>query len=419
MSTSKIGCVQQLREARIIPLAPQNRGASIITTMFSAKSGHRFTEDAVTALLFLVTIFFFGAATWIIQPSLNMPLEYRFRAPLPHLNFHRVITEMAMPSHFSSEFQSYFGDRLALRTELIRCKSLLSYFLLHETGTKDAIVGNAGWFFMAKEHVLESFCNARPFTATELAQVANDLQGRQDWLAERNIHYLFVIAPDAPTIYPEYVPSQFRKLNPQSRWDQLLTYLKIHSTVNVLDLRPALLKAKARGRIYFKTDPHWNDLGAFIAYQQIAEYLSRWYPSIQPLRLLEMRKETRLFKDGEFATWLGMNDLLSEPSPHLLPLRKQLFSASRVLPGEAPPIDGPYGDEAVFATAISDPQLPKAIMLRDSFAKNLQPFLSEHFRRILYLWHFGFPTQIIEQERPDVVIEEKVERNLMNYNGPS
>jgi len=341
MSTSKTDCVQQLREGRTIPRAPKNSGACVLTTICSTRSGHRFTENAITALLFIVTIFFFGAATWIIQPSLNMPLEYRLRAPLPHLNFHRVITKLGVPSQFSSEFQSYFGDRLALRTELITCKSLLSYFLLHETGTKDAIVGNAGWFFVAKEHVLESFCNARPFTATELAQVANDLQRRQNWLAKRNIHYLFVIAPDAPTIYPEYVPSQFRKLNPQSRWDQLLDYLKIHSTVDVLDLRPALLKAKVTERVYFKTDPHWNELGAFIAYQQIAQYLSRWYPSIYPLRLSEMRIQTRLFRDGEIATWLGMNDLLSEPSPYLLPLRKQLFSASRVLPGEAPPIDGP------------------------------------------------------------------------------
>jgi hypothetical protein len=51
-------------------------------------------------------------------------------------------------------------------------------------------------------------------------------------------------------------------------------------------------------------------------------------------------------------------------------------------------------------------------MLRDSFTSHLAPFVSEHFRRAVYLWQRSFDYEAIERERPDVVIEEFGERML-------
>ena len=60
------------------------------------------------------------------------------------------------------------------------------------------------------------------------------------------------------------------------------------------------------------------------------------------------------------------------------------------------------------------PQLPRAVMFRDSFAECMIPFLSEHFRRILYI-HLEpeeFHYDLVEREKPDMVIQEMVERKL-------
>ncbi|MEI9865253.1 MAG: hypothetical protein WDN00_12025 [Limisphaerales bacterium] len=43
---------------------------------------------------------------------------------------------------------------------------------------------------------------------------------RRDWLAKRGIAYLFVVAPDKHSIYPEELPGWAVKVRPQTKLDQ-------------------------------------------------------------------------------------------------------------------------------------------------------------------------------------------------------
>ena len=57
------------------------------------------------------------------------------------------------------------------------------------------------------------------------------------------------------------------------------------------------------------------------------------------------------------------------------------------------------------------PELPRAVVFHDSFVPyQLEPLLSEHFQRVVYLWQNEFDVGAIDQERPELVIEEKVDR---------
>ena len=55
-------------------------------------------------------------------------------------------------------------------------------------------------------------------------------------------------------------------------------------------------------------------------------------------------------------------------------------------------------------------------MVHDSFYSRLRPFLSEQFSRVLYIWdwNMNFYPEIIEREKPKLVIDEMVERFLMD-----
>ena len=59
-------------------------------------------------------------------------------------------------------------------------------------------------------------------------------------------------------------------------------------------------------------------------------------------------------------------------------------------------------------------RLPQALVLRDSFGEALIPFLAESFRRTVYVWQDAptFDRDLVVKERPDVVIQEMVERKL-------
>ena len=75
------------------------------------------------------------------------------------------------------------------------------------------------------------------------------------------------------------------------------------------------------------------------------------------------------------------------------------------------------GDDILYEHP--DDRLPRAVMFRDSFATWLIPLFSENFSRILFSWQYTFDHDLVERERPDIVIQEMVERALMASPPPS
>ena len=71
---------------------------------------------------------------------------------------------------------------------------------------------------------------------------------------------------------------------------------------------------------------------------------------------------------------------------------------------------GSLGDDQGTGKA----ELPRLLVFHDSFVANaLEPFLSEHFERAYYRWSYKFDKRLVEAERPDIVIEERVGRAFL------
>jgi hypothetical protein len=85
--------------------------------------------------------------------------------------------------------------------------------------------------------------------------------------------------------------------------------------------------------------------------------------------------------------------------------------AHEVIPGPPPGKLPARPPEIVYEHA--DKGLPRAVMFRDSYATWLIPLLAENFSHIRSSWQYTFDYEIVEQEHPDVVIQEMVERALM------
>jgi hypothetical protein len=57
--------------------------------------------------------------------------------------------------------------------------------------------------------------------------------------------------------------------------------------------------------------------------------------------------------------------------------------------------------------------LPRLVMFHDSFGGALQPFFAEHFSKAVFVSKgMGFEEALLEQERPQVVLQELTERYL-------
>lgn len=58
---------------------------------------------------------------------------------------------------------------------------------------------------------------------------------------------------------------------------------------------------------------------------------------------------------------------------------------------------------------LEDQSKPKLVMYKDSYGVYLTPLLNEHFSRSVYVWSHYLTPQLIEQEKPDIVIFELLE----------
>ena len=242
-------------------------------------------------------------------------------------------------------FERYFKDRFAFRNALIRLQAGVLWHGLHTSSTDTVIAGKGDWLFYADDGGIQDYVQSEPFSEVDLQRWQLTLERIRDWLASRGTRFLFVLAPDKQMIYPELMPASLHRLHNSYRADQLLAYMRAHSTVEILDLRPAILEAKPHELLYHRYDTHWNDRGALIGYQQIAMRLERWFPVIQPLQRSDFVTSPAA-PSGDKTTMLGLVDQGKVTTPGLVP---RLGWSSRVV---YPANPDPYGEDGTVVTEV-------------------------------------------------------------------
>ena len=146
---------------------------------------------------------------------------------------------------YEAGLEKYFNDHFGFRKQLIhwQLQWQLAFF---NGGRSDVMIGKDGCMFFDERgmHLVENFQGLRPFSTQELAELERLHEARRDWLAERGGQYLFVVAPDKQSIYPDLLPSWLKPTGRPTKLDQFFNYMRENSGVAVPDLRPALRAAR-------------------------------------------------------------------------------------------------------------------------------------------------------------------------------
>ena len=319
----------------------------------------------------------------------------------------------ALATSFPPDFERAFADRFGGRDNLIQLHlaSLLEVFGVSALAT--VMPGRDGWFYWLGEDGLSldrHYRGVAPFPKAYVDATAAELIRRHDWLAARGIAYVVAVVPEKFTIYPEYLPGWIAKSAQPSPYDSVAAAMRAESRVAFIDLRPALRTAKARERVYYQTDSHWNYLGAMVGYETIMREVQRALPPDRLPKIVPPQRPAYLpgvdFYSGDLIGMLGMPERIREED--VAPLGKLLGGAAsrcgkRV---DAPPVPD-------VETYVCDrPGLPRAVVYRDSMAIPLIPLLAENFSRVVFVSGRRLDPALIELEKPDIVIEEMVERTL-------
>jgi len=355
-------------------------------------------DELATIVLFLLALVVPTVVTVARDKQEVSETEFRTLAPPPQWRW-----DLDLLHTWPDEFESYYDDHFALRAFLLQRYNWTRFSLFGISPTDRVIVGRSGWLYLAEG--TEEF---EPLTAPELGRWKLDLEQRRDWLEARGTKYLFVAVPDKTDVYPEFLPEAHLRAKVRSRIDLFCRAMATRTTVPVLNLGPPMRGAKTRDEIYFRNDPHWNYLGAHIAYASIMAALDPWYPELETIPWREFAIEKREVRGGGLARMMGLATRLTEVT--YKPDRSELARCARRI--ELSP--EPRNVRSPFATDCPDKPL-RVLVFRDSYATALTPYLSESFGHVAYFWErpsFALLKRIVEEEQPDLVIEERVSRYL-------
>lgn len=311
---------------------------------------------------------------------------------------------------YPNAFGAWFEDHFGFRATLVRWYGQSRFFWLDTSPSTTVIKGPNAWLFYADDGAMEDYTSERLFSVEQIEAWRETIGRTRSWLQARGIAYVFAIAPDKHAVYPEELPTSIHRMNNRSRTDQLYAAVTNYAGMPALDVRPALLLAKSSERIYFQTDTHWNDRGAFVAYRQIIEATRRQAPSVPPASTrADFDPTARTVEGLDLARMMGLARALGETDFGLQPKRTR---HARVV---EPPGAAASAEEGRLVTEIPGSSLPRAVIFRDSFASRLAPFLSEHFSRAVYLWQNDFDADVVLKEHANVVIQEIAGRHLYTF----
>jgi alginate O-acetyltransferase complex protein AlgJ len=315
-------------------------------------------------------------------------------------------------SEFPREFEKFFNDHFGFREILINRYQREMKKRFGKIISPKAIEGEKGWLFFTGDNVTKNFRGEIPLNELEIQTFINSCQHKKDWLAQKNIPYLLVMVPNKQSIYPEYLPESLQVMKGQTRYEQMIEHFKGKLPDYYLDLYKPLFKAKQQYQIYSKSDTHWNSLGAKHGYEIILERIrkSTSKKHLQPVFTFSGKWEENSI-DGDLAVMLGMADKFKEKHPRLETSKKCAAYSDftyKINNISKNPIAKP------FITKCHEAEL-KAVIFRDSFFSVLEPMLSENCKQAIYIWdRFSEETMsvILQDFKPDIVIEERVERFL-------
>ena len=274
----------------------------------------------------------------------------------------------------------FLADHFGFRDPLIHANALLRYKLSSPTNPL-VLYGKDGFLFYLEHGTLEQSMGL-VVRENPVERLADSLAQLHEELSRRNIRFLFTSPPSNSTINRSHLPEWAATPPTQTEYDVLLRLLAARG-VPALDLRPALRVDNSTRPTYFKTDTHWNFLGALVARNEIVRAVGH------PEWMMEV---DRVFR-GMRRTY-GEHDL-----PRLLGVLN----------------DVPEDQHAVIdVSSYPAAEAPIVLVIGDSFTGNFFPMIWRNGGKPVFIENPGCKVDLaaIAAYNPSIVILSITERSL-------
>ena len=324
--------------------------------------------------------------------------------------------ELPLHDSFPGAFDECYSDNFDLRNQFLWFNSKLRFqlFSIPPVDGKAFIVRN-GWMYLVKNE-MDTYLGNNMADESKLTRYYDIFSYRKNFLDSIGCKYYVVFVPIKTSVYPEFLPLAKRKTVELTLTDQLVNLLDTVTGLTLIDLRSVFANSKGGERMYHKTHNHWNDYGAYVAYEAILNVISVDFPEVSPYNISKFKIESVEINGMGLTRMMGIYDGIYEDNITCKPtFEKVSYEGQKRNYWVVPKFPYKSEYEMVFTTANNS--LPKLLMIRDSFGTTLIPFLSEHFSESVYIfdgWGHRFNEKIVINEKPDIYIQLVLESFIPN-----
>ena len=343
----------------------------------------------------------------LLLPSIQN--EIQFVKPLENLEKRKLAPkpEFSLSQKFARDYEDYYNDNFGLRNHLINWGGIYRTQLFQSSMHPELVMfGKDKWLFYNKmsNRMYRSY-SRQSLSREKIAEIVDKWSNNKERYEAAGRDYFLAFWPNKHSIYPEHLPTMMKMQirDTFARADQVIQQInKRKVPLKLTDVRKTLMDNKGELPLYHKFDSHWNDYGAFLAYQDFF-WQNRGLGMI-PKTKDEFDIDWKDSSWGELIQMLGVRNrgYFIEKNPRFT--LKEHKDRIKYLP-----IDGFPKLTVITKNEHSGNKL-RALIFRDSYTNSLIQFFSLHFYEVYYIW--GHNEEYVERLQPDIIIDGFVERQM-------
>ena len=176
--------------------------------------------------------------------------------------------------NFGNDFNNWFNDRFNFRYPLFVLNNRFKLIFNPLLETKDAFYNRKTNFFGLKSHINY---DAKIFT-TELQNKAGlNLRKLNEFCENNNIKLYILVVSYSEDLYIEKLDIKKNKTN---KIDSVISSVHEKAGIKIIYPINELKEAKKNGYVYYKTDHHWSEYGAYIGYHKLISEIRKDFSNV-------------------------------------------------------------------------------------------------------------------------------------------
>ena len=250
------------------------------------------------------------------------------------------------------------------------------------------LLGKEDWLFYKSTEdgdPISDYQGINHYDEATMQAVADKLTNERNQFANYGIDFYILSIPNKSSVYPEYMPDTIERKDTTSRTDLLMKYLEENTDLNVVDAKPILEKAKKKKQVYYKSDTHFNQIGAFVTVQALKDKIDGKTDSLKDVKFDKVMNNY----SGDLACLCDMQDTFNDDIEYQL-------------------------DAATVNTKIKSNK--RILVIGDSFSEVMQSIMSQYFAEVKTVNIWSFELSLLDEYKPDIVVWEHAERYTDRFN---